>query len=525
MAAVLLAGACAQNGTPPSVPPKEEGKLVTYVTDFLYDAGRGSSVALDQDGNPTVSYLLLQPILKKGQIPPPIVAGQPLPPSVMLATFADKAWTRTAITGQPVPGDKAVGMAKDVSTNDGTVGPAVNTSLVVDGRGVHHVAWSSADGAYYAEDASGSFGDPEQFATGAPTLGYGLAVGASGTPWVAFYQGSKLEIASKSGTSWALETVASGVDPGGPPASDVAIGLTAAGDPVVAYGDRGRTVVARKSGAGWQTDQAPGDGGLGVSMALDKDGNAHVAYYDSSGGVHHAHRIGNAPWTVTDLATGQAKPDATWGTGIALDDQGTHYVTWRDPAKNDVQLANNSGGSFAAQSVPNSDGGATPSIAVSGDGKNLALSFFDTVNANLEVAVPADRGLTFAFSPPPTSAGPAATTPPAAACKPNGTSLVVRAPVGAAGTGFDTKCLAASAGKAFSVEFDNEDQNVHNWALYQEDPTANPSAKFLGGAPNLEPVAPGGSATYDVKAIDAAGTYFFRCDFHPTTMNGQFVVE
>ena len=105
-------------------------------------------------------------------------------------------------------------------------------------------------------------------------------------------------------------------------------------------------------------------------------------------------------------------------------------------------------------------------------------------------------------------------------CQPSGTSLSVSAPPGASGSGFDATCLAAPTDKAFTVEFTNEDSVVHDWSLYR-DPSAT---EHLGGGSAEEPIAGGESTTYEVDALEA-GEYFFRCDFHPTTMNGSFVVE
>lgn len=105
-------------------------------------------------------------------------------------------------------------------------------------------------------------------------------------------------------------------------------------------------------------------------------------------------------------------------------------------------------------------------------------------------------------------------------CKPTGAKLAIEAPPGALSSGFDTKCLAAPAGKAFTVEFTNSDSVVHDWALYR-DPSAQ---EHLGGGSVDEPVAAGQSETYKVDPLDP-GRYFFRCDFHPTTMMGTFIVE
>jgi plastocyanin len=77
------------------------------------------------------------------------------------------------------------------------------------------------------------------------------------------------------------------------------------------------------------------------------------------------------------------------------------------------------------------------------------------------------------------------------------------------------------AGTAFTVEFVNDDPpQVHNWTLY----TDSSAGERLGGSQGVqEPVPAGETVTYEVPALDA-GSYFFRCDFHPTTMVGTFVV-
>jgi nitrite reductase (NO-forming) len=105
-------------------------------------------------------------------------------------------------------------------------------------------------------------------------------------------------------------------------------------------------------------------------------------------------------------------------------------------------------------------------------------------------------------------------TAAAAACEPDGTKLTLIAH----NTVFDEECLAAPAGKPFTIAFDNQDPGIpHNVAIYTDD-TAS-TALFTG-----ELVSGPAKMTYKVPALDA-GTYFFRCDVHPTTMTGTFVVK
>jgi plastocyanin len=92
----------------------------------------------------------------------------------------------------------------------------------------------------------------------------------------------------------------------------------------------------------------------------------------------------------------------------------------------------------------------------------------------------------------------------------------------AQGVAFSTRTLAANSGGQVRVRLDNKDAGVdHNIAFY-------PSSTSV-----TAPLAPGsigttfaGPAVDDtVFAVPAAGSYFFRCDVHPTTMTGTFTVN
>ncbi|MFL5799612.1 MAG: cupredoxin domain-containing protein [Actinomycetota bacterium] len=103
--------------------------------------------------------------------------------------------------------------------------------------------------------------------------------------------------------------------------------------------------------------------------------------------------------------------------------------------------------------------------------------------------------------------GPGA--PPAAqGCEPSATVQV-----SASGDAFDTDCLAAPAGRAFKIVFDNQDTDSHNVAIYSG--SKNLFRGLIFGGPKTE--------TYRAPPLKA-GTYKFQCDVH-TFMNGTFKVE
>jgi plastocyanin len=83
---------------------------------------------------------------------------------------------------------------------------------------------------------------------------------------------------------------------------------------------------------------------------------------------------------------------------------------------------------------------------------------------------------------------------------------------------FDRSAITVPAGATVTVAFDNQDSGVpHNVAFYT-DSTA--STTIYKGAIVTGPK----TATSTFTAPSTPGTYFFRCDVHPETMTGSFVV-
>jgi plastocyanin/uncharacterized membrane protein (DUF485 family) len=100
-------------------------------------------------------------------------------------------------------------------------------------------------------------------------------------------------------------------------------------------------------------------------------------------------------------------------------------------------------------------------------------------------------------------------------------AVALTAPKGAAVSGFTESSLQFQADRPTDLDFDNEDAAVqHNVVIFSEDPAKNPqAAPVFTGALETGPA----KVTYKVQAL-SAGTYYFHCEVHPTTMTGTIDV-
>ena len=84
---------------------------------------------------------------------------------------------------------------------------------------------------------------------------------------------------------------------------------------------------------------------------------------------------------------------------------------------------------------------------------------------------------------------------------------------------FDQDRLVANAGSEFNIILDNLDSGVlHNIAFYTDRSTSQAifvSELFTG--PDVQ------ESTFTAPSVP--GNYFFRCDVHPDTMTGTFIVR
>ncbi len=114
----------------------------------------------------------------------------------------------------------------------------------------------------------------------------------------------------------------------------------------------------------------------------------------------------------------------------------------------------------------------------------------------------------------PATTAPAGTTAGTTAPAGGGTQLTITAQNYA----FDKQTLTAPAGSTVTLTFTNKDSGVpHNVAFYTDN---SASTAIYKGQIVTGPT----TTTYTFTAPSTKGNYFFRCDVHPSSMYGTFVV-
>jgi plastocyanin len=525
----LAAAACAK--TPEAQIGFGSGQqFVPGVADSQDDVGLYPSVAVDSQGIPYVTYFGFPQELAKGEVAIPRPVGAPSVPSVLLTSVDNGIWTRGAVAMQNAIPNVNIAYGPAEVPDVKTMKPEnVNgTSIAIDANGGMDVVWVSDTGVWFAHNMDGSSFTAEQVENAnisqrGPIGQPSIAIDGQGNPWVAYTRttarGQVVVAATPSGTSWRSDVVATiPLRPGGPQPGRTAIAIGSDGSPVVLYatGDRVEAAVHDPENAWVQWDVERGADGAGLSLTTDGDGVLHAAYY-AGDSVHTATSKDGTAWeasTVAQVGTGQNVDGRS--TGVAAADDGTVYVTWYDPASDEVLLASGKGNTFSTIDTPGTTAGEQPSIAVGAN--NVYLAWYDETEHNLMLGAYGNvQGLEFAIKSPTPTGGAASPT-----AQPTGSTECTTARNGqltvtASGIAFDTNCIEIPADQKVTIHFDNKDSGTqHNIAVFpSESELTNPLFRGdLVTGPN--------TADYAVGPLKA-GDYYFHCDVHPT-MNGTFKV-
>jgi plastocyanin len=525
----VVTAACGGGVPEPEVDTPQGREFIPLVPDSIDDVGLAPAVAVDGQGLPMISYYGFPAALEEGEIPVARPVGSPFlttgegddAGAVLLASLTpDQIWTRGAIaqpretpTGVPVP----FGPAAEPSLASLTPKRAAGTDVAIAGSDIH-ATWSTDKGVFYGlgPDAFEIGPVEETPGPGAPSI----VVDEAGAPLVAYTVAGlepEVRVAERAGEGWKATTVATldRCGRGCPPGTQIAL---IGGEPLVVVADPlSREVIAAQRLGGTWSSEVVATGSTGGASVVTSGDTATIAFYTRSGVSMATGRFGS--WSIEDVAPLAAATGEQASTGavptppttsVAIDSEGTTWVAWQDPEG--IHLASSGEGGFDEVELPDTSGGANPSLTVTDDGATVYLAWYDATEGDLRLGTYGEIDDLLIAAPPPL---PSVAPPPASECGED-TEPVLQ--IVAQGLAFNPICLVAPAGETFTVTFDNRDAGVtHNFVVAADaDSAGDPifkSTDILG--PGEEPV--------DAPSMDA-GSYFFVCTFHPTTMTGALAV-
>jgi Cupredoxin-like domain len=513
--ALAAAAACTSIPTP-EVQQPEGRQFIQMVPDSIDDVGLAPSVAIDEEGLPTISYFGFTASLEEGEIPQARPVGSPFlqtedgddAGAVLLASLSpSQIWNRGAVA-QPreTPAGLTIpfGPATDPSLSSLTPARAKGTDLAIAGTDIH-AAWAVDTGVWYGVGPDFEIGPVEETPeAGAPSI----AIDGSGAPLLAYVTAGappEVRVAERAGDRWELTSVAtlSSCGEGCPPAASIAM----VGDvPHVVLADPGSgdVIAARREGDAWTTQVVASDATGGAALAASVD-TAVISFATESGVSIATGSFGS--WDVEEVAPAPG----VVSTAVAVDGEGTTWVAWENG--DGVHLASTGEGGFEEVEASGTEGGVRPSLAVTEDGTSVFLAWYDPESGDLRLGAYGEvQDLRVAAQSPPPEVEVA---PGPADCGQDGQPILE---IAAQGATFDKNCLVAPAAEPFTITLDNQDPApvTHNVAILPEPESTEPIFAE-------EPFAGPETVEYDVPALDA-GEYPFLCQVHPTTMTGILAV-
>jgi hypothetical protein len=364
---------------PDPVPPTPPSPFTTSaspagtvkIIDSLGNVGTYSSLALDSEGNPHISYCEGNCFLK-------------------YAYCDGTTWHVETVDYDGWPGLYS-SIAIDQNDN-----PCISYYANYDSE-LRYTSWNgSAWNIQVVDSPGGSFTS--------------LAIDAEGNPHISYFVGveSELKYASWNGSSWRIQTV----DSEGRVGEFTSLALDSEGNPHISYYDiiKGDLKYASWTNSGWriQIVDSTGDVGWSTSLELDSSDNAHISYLDST-----STQLKYAVWTglgwdtqVVD-SVGNANFFQNWlnCTSLALDSSGYPRISYFDGVNSNLKYALWNGSSWTIQTVDSLfNVGWCSSLAIDSDDR-AHISYYDASNGDLRyVCSPNATGFPPQPTPNPSSA-------------------------------------------------------------------------------------------------------------------------
>jgi hypothetical protein len=255
-----------------------------------------------------------------------------------------------------------------------------STSLALDSSGDPHIGYRSGD-LKYAVKSAGQWMAEAVDASGG--LHISLVLDIQNNPRMSYVDAvnGDLSYAAKEGGIWSIEVVNLTLNG----FASTSLAVDAQGNPHIAYHEFPRRVVYSVKNGGWSDELIETTlGGNWTSLTLDTQGAPHIIYqYHDAKDVAYTRQEG-AFWSREVV---EAAGDVGEYTSIAIDVLGHPRVSYYDATNGNLKYAVKSGTSWDVETVDAAgDVGKYTSIAVDAQG-NPHVSYYDATNGNLKYAV------------------------------------------------------------------------------------------------------------------------------------------
>jgi hypothetical protein len=269
------------------------------------------------------------------------------------------------------------------------------TSLALDGNEYPHITcfdynWNTLE--YFYQDESGWHREKAAGGGGGDDIGRysSMALDGSGFPHVSYYDAAvdKFYYGYKDNSGWHNELVdlKTGLLTGHPWHSSIAVDES--GCPCIAYRsiqDYSLRYAHKYSFGFWQKTTVDDEGGVGryPSIALDGDEYPHISYYDDTNdALKYAYKDGSGWHTETVDSSG----DVGRYTSLGLDRRGYPHISYYDSNNNALKFAYWDGSDWQVETVDSEgDVGAWTSLALDGGGA-VHISYYDGTHGDLKYA-------------------------------------------------------------------------------------------------------------------------------------------
>ncbi len=329
--------------------PPPIGAWSIQIVDYLDDVGRYSSLELDASGYPHISY------------------RDQSNGALKYAKFTGSMWE--------------IERVPDYASNVGRF-----TSLALDSSGYARISYAEGVNPYgylkYAEwtGSSWEIETPDSQASGVGQY-TSIALDSSDNPHISYqkYWGrDALKYAHRVGSTWVKETVESDKRTIGIYTS---IAIDSLDNPHIAYQGKSQVRYATKPGTKWDIQEVASRGSY-ISMVLDDSDYPHISYMDSSDdNIKYTYWTGSS-WETEIVSAGEIG----LGISLKLDSSGAPHISYFDLVNRDLRYAYRTASGWEFETVDiTGEVGYDTSLELDSSGIPH-ISYYDVTNGNLKYA-------------------------------------------------------------------------------------------------------------------------------------------